>query len=265
MDPRDLLLALLARLPLAFADAGSWLLAWTWWWVLPVRRRVAVENLARALPEAPPRRTLTRMFHDIALGYVELLHYDRGGNVRVEVDAAEVPPGSILLSGHGGSWDLALVASAEVLPIVIFLRTPANPWVRTRLAGLRERHGVGALETGTRMDAAYDALSQGRSVYFVQDQHFANGLPSVFFGRPARTSAGLAAAVLRTGRPVFAAWPVRLGRGRHQLRFERLDLPTPTGDRAVDAQAITDATNRWYEARIRERPHGWLWLHRRWK
>ncbi len=264
MDPRDGLVWLAARVPLAVADALAWIVAWTWWWLVPVRRAVAVDNLRRALPAVPVRPTLTRMLHDIVLSYFELLRYDRGV-LPVLVDAAAVPPGSILLAGHGGAWDLGLVASADVLPIAIFLRTPASPWVRRRLAELRSRHDVGAMLTGTTMEAAYAALAAGRSVYFVQDQRHEKGLDSPFFGRPARTSAGLAAAVLRTGRPVYGAWPVRLGRGRHRIVYTPVELPARTGDRNADVQAITDAVNRWYEARIREHPHGWLWLHRRWR
>lgn len=264
MDPRDGLLWLAARVPLGWVDGFAHLVAHLWWWVLPVRRRVAVENLRRALPEVAPRPTLIRMMHDLVLGYVELVQYERGG-VRVEVHAEGVPPGSILLAGHGGSWDLALLACADTLPIAIFLKTPSNPWVRARLAAFRARHDVGALETGATMEAAYAALAAGRSVFFIQDQHYARGIPSPFFGRPAATSTGLAAAVLRTGRPVWGTWPVRTGRGRHQLVFEPIPLPAPTGDRAADVQAITDAANRWYETQIRRRPHGWLWLHRRWK
>ncbi len=264
MDLRDVGLWLAARVPLVVADGLAWLVAWTWWWLVPVRRAVAVDNLTRALPGVPARPTLTRMMHDIVLGYFELLQYERG-RVVIEMDATAVPPGSLLVAGHGGSWDLGLVASADALPLSIFLRTPTNRWARDRLAALRARHDVGALLPGTTLDAAYAALEAGRSVFFVQDQRYARGIDSPFFGRPARTSTGLATAALRTGRPVYAAWPVRLGRGRHRIQFVALPLPAPTGDHAADRQAITDQVNRWYEAQIRAYPPGWLWLHRRWQ
>lgn len=263
-DPRDGLLWLLARVPLRVADAAAWLVAWTWWWVLPIRRRAGVENLRLALPGEPPRPVLTRMMHDLVLGYVELLQYERGG-VRVEIDTRALTPGALLVSGHGGAWDLALLACADRVPLVIFLRIPADPWARRRLAELRARHDVGALETGATLDDAWAALEAGRSVVFVQDQRHSRGIWSPFFGRPARTSTGLATAVLRTGRPVYAAWPRRAGLGRHVLTWEELVLPALSGDRAVDRQRLTDAVNAWYEARIREAPHGWLWLHRRWR
>ena len=238
------------------ASAGAWVVAFLWWWVVPVRKGVAVDNLRASLPDEHPRRVLTRMMHDLVLGYVEMLRF---GSLRITVEgASEVPPGSILLGGHGGSWDVALLAWAEHIPLAIFLRTPTNPWVRDRLAALRRAHDVEALETGARMPDAYAMLERGRSVFFIQDQRHHKGIDSPFFGRAAKTSTGLAAAVQKTGRPVFAAWQWREGVGRHRLRIERLPV-------RGDTQAVTDAANAWYEARIREHPHGWLWLHRRWR
>jgi len=263
MGPRDALVALLARLPLPFADALAWALAWVWWYILPIRRREAVDALRAALPEAAPRAVLVRMLHDLALGYVELLQFER---LVVTVDGADrVPPGALVLAGHGGSWDVALLAWADAFPLAIFLRTPTDAWTRRFLDAHRRRHDLVALETGATMDHAYAALDAGRSVLFIQDQRHAKGIASPFFGRPARTSAGIAAAHLKTGRPIYAAWQRRVGVGRHHLSIAPLPLPPLTGDRTADVQALTDATNAWYEAQIRAYPHGWLWLHRRWR
>ena len=262
-DPRDLLVAALSRLPLGVADTLAWLLAWTWWWILPIRAREASGQLVAAIPGSHPRRVLTRMMHDLALGYIEVLQLDR---VDVRIEGAEaVPAGSLILAGHGGSWDVALLRWADVIPLAIFLRTPTDPWTRDWLARHRAAHDVMALETGAKMEDAYAALDAGRSVYFIQDQRHHRGIPSPFFGRPARTSAGIAAAHIRTGRPIYGAWQWREGVGRHGMRIVPLAVPPLTGDRERDTQAITDLTNRFYEDRIREHPHGWLWLHRRWK
>jgi KDO2-lipid IV(A) lauroyltransferase len=259
----ELLVGLLRRTPLRLADALAWGVAWTWWWVLPVRRAVAVANLRLALPELPPRPVLTRMLHDLALGYVEILQLQRG-TVTFSVEGT-VPAGSLVLAGHFGSFDLCLVAWSDVVPLALYIRPPADPWARRLIAGIRADHGLLTLDPGTQLADGYRALEGGRSLMFVQDQRRQKGVDSPLFGQPARTAAGFAAAVLRFGRPVHAVWQWRTGVGRHQIRVEPLTLPAPTGDEAADIQAITDATNRWYEARIRERPHGWFWLHRRWR
>ncbi|MES2637931.1 MAG: lysophospholipid acyltransferase family protein [Myxococcota bacterium] len=267
MDPRDALVAVLARVPLRVADPLAWGIAWLWWWILPIRRRDAVDALRASLPDVAPRPVLTRMMHDLALGYVELLQFDR---LTITVEGAEhLPPGALVLGGHGGSWDVALLAWADTFPLAIFLRTPSDRWTRQFLAEHRARHDLVALETGATMDDAYAALEGGRAVFFVQDQRHAKGIPSPFFGRPARTSAGIAAAFAKTGRPIWAAWQHRVGVGRHHLCIAPLEIPPHLSphksDRTADIQALTDATNAWYEARIREYPHGWLWLHRRWR
>ena len=37
-----------------------------------------------------------------------------------------------------------------------------------------------------------------------------------------------------------------------------------TGDRTADIKAGVDAVNAFMEARIRERPQEWFWVHKRW-
>ncbi len=250
--------ALASFVPLPVASAAAWLVAWAWWWGAPIRKRVAVHNLARSLPEAPPRRVLPRMMHDLVLGYVELVQFDR---VAVEVTGTEGVAGAIVLAGHGGAWDLALLAWSRTFPVSIFLRTPKSRWVQAWLARHRDAHGVHRLETGAGMSAAYAALAAGRNVFFVQDQRHNRGPGVPFFGCEARTSLGAAVAHRKTGAPIYGAWQWREGTGRHRLHLERLDVAGAEGDDL----AVTAAINQFYARQIAARPHGWLWLHERWK
>lgn len=264
-----LLLAVLARLPLRAADALAWGLAALWWWGVPVRRGLAEANVRRAFPGWPRRRVarmLRRMMHDIVLGYVELLVSERTGRCMVEGEGVEgLPAGALVLAGHGGSWDIALLAMADRTPTALFLKPPANPAARAWIAEVRARHDVLGLGPGTTLADGYRALADGRALLLIQDQRHNAGLLSPFFGAPCRTSAGFATAVLDSGRPVYGVWQERLGLGRHRFRIEPMACPTPTGDRAADVQRITDAANEWYAERIRACPHGWLWLHDRWR
>lgn len=266
---RGALLFVLARLPLGAADRLAWLIAWLWWTVVPIRKAVAVQNVGRAFPEWPPskvRATLTAMLHNIVLGYIELLIAERTGATMVEaVGVEQLPPGSIVLAGHGGSWDLSLLALADRTPTALFLKPPSDPWARTQIAALRARHDLLGLSTGATLADGYLAMQSGRALLFIQDQRFNSGITSLFFGVPCRTSTGFAVSILRTGRPVYAVWQERLGLGRHRFWIAPFSMPARTGDDAGDVQALTDAANAWYADRIRERPSGWLWLHDRWK
>ncbi len=266
---RGAVVIILARLPLGVASGVAWFLAWAWWTVLPIRKRVAVRNLRRAFPEwsqARVRATLTAMLHNIVLGYIELLISERTGVSMVEaVGVEQLQPGSILLAGHGGSWDISLLALADATPTALFLKPPADPWARERIAALRARHGLLGLSTGATLADGYAALDSGRALLFIQDQRFNRGINSPFFGAACRTSTGFAVTILRTGRPVYGVWQQRLGVGRHRFWITPFSMPARTGHEALDVQALTDAANAWYADRIREHPAGWLWLHERWK
>ncbi len=246
--------AMLRKLPLGLASGLGWVLAWLWWTVLPLRRREAVDNLRHAMPELSPGPVLRRMMHDLVLGYVELFQFER---LQIDVTGAENVRGAIVIGGHGGAWDVALLAWAEAFPLAIFLRTPKDPFVAKLLADMRDAHGVVRMETGATMKDAYAQLESGRNVYFVQDQRHNKGPALPFLGRPARTSLGAAVASLKTGRPVYGAWQWREGVGRHRLHIAPLVVEGTAEERTVQM-------NRFYEEQIRARPHGWLWLHKRW-
>lgn len=246
---------LASRTPLRLASALAWVIAWVWWTVLPIRKRVAVANFRASFPDLQPRPALLRMMHNLVLSYFEFVQFE---HVAVTVEGAEGLFGVVIVAGHGGAWDATILGTAEVTPMTIFFRTPANRWVQALLARLRDEHGVQRLETGATMADGYAALAAGRNVYFVQDQRHNKGPAIPLLGRPARTSLGAAAASIKTGRPLYGAWQSREGIGRHTIRFERLDFEG-------DAAARTEAINRWYGEQIRMRPHGWLWLHDRWK
>ncbi len=247
---------MIRRLPLPLADAIAWGVAWVWWFVLPIRRDVAIANLRGALPGAPARATLVRAAHDVALGYLELGRSD----VRIDfVGADGPPPGAILVTAHLGSWDLGLLAAGRRHPLAIFLRRPSNRRVARWIDAARRDAGIEGLYDGARKEHGYAALAAGKHLVFVFDQRHARGIEVPFFGRPARTSPAAAAAHLRTGRPIWTVRMRRLGLGHHTLTYTPFEVPP-----GADAARITELLNLWIEDAIREAPHAWWWLHRRW-
>jgi len=263
-----LLAWLLARVPLWALAALSRALAWAWWTVLPVRRSLAVHNLAEAFPDLPPGPTLRRSFGDIVLGYGELLHLDRRGlpGLRFEghtdlMDHVGTGQGALLLAGHGGSWDLALAGAARCLdmPLSIMVLPPAHAGAAEVVEGLRARAGAELIHPRGGIKALMASVRAGRIGVVTLDQRQNTGTAIQFFGRPAWTSRGVGVMARRLGVPVYAVWQWREGTGRHVVRFEG-PLPLPE-----DSDDATRYCLWWYEQRIAEHPHGWLWLHDRWK
>jgi len=276
----DLLAFVLARLPLRLADALAWGLAWVWWTVLPVRREVARDNIARALPELDPSAhpaILRRSFHDIALGYLELLRFLRdpaSGASMVRTEGIEPMLALqregrpvLVLQGHFGAWDLVLLAHGRdrgLRPACV-VKPPADPWIAALVERARRTRDILLIPPRGSMDRVYSALADGRVVVFAMDQRFNEGIEVPFLGRPALTATGLAAAARRSGVPVFPVWQWREGPGRHVMRAEPAIELTWTDDAEADIARATACFNEILAERVRARPHGWLWLHRRWK
>lgn len=253
---------LLKWTPLAVAGPLCAGLAWLWWLLLPVRKAVATDNLARALPDLPPGPTLRAAFASIALGFIELLQVSRGTvTLTLHGDPGLLQRGqagqaNLFIGCHSAGFEAATHLFAAQVPTAAFVRPPRQAAARALMERLR-----GDLETlppHRSMDQGYAKLDQGRTLMFALDQRRAEGIPVQFFGRPAWTSPAVAVAAKRTGLPVFAGWISRSAPGVLHAHVQRLELE---GDIERDTQRMSD----WMEEQVRQEPQSWLWLHDRWK
>jgi len=243
-------------------------MSWVWWWVLPLRKRVAKENFQHAFPDMRPGPALREAVASMILGYAEFLRGTRKPCLDFEfqgfeplLERTKSGKGSLVLTGHGGAWELIGLASARdlKLPVTLIARRPTSASARRLVARLRAAAGLEILPPEGSFFQASKALRAGRVVVFLLDQRHNGGVPVPFFGRPALTSKGLALLAKRTGSPVFGAWAFRRGVGKH--RFVLSEALLVEGEPDEDTARFMAFT----EARIRECPEHWLWLHARWR
>ena len=82
-----------------------------------------------------------------------------------------------------------------------------------------------------------------------------------FFGIQTATIAGLSRIAALTGAKVIPAIPTRQADGTVELRFYPAWENFPTNSPEADAQRMND----FIEARVREQPEQYYWLHKRFK
>jgi KDO2-lipid IV(A) lauroyltransferase len=177
--------------------------------------------------------------------------------------------GAVLITGHLGSWELLAAALIRAgFPLSVIAREANDGRVNEFLVGLRRRFGVRTVLRGSP-GAARDilrTLKNGEVLGCLIDQDTrVEGVFVDFFGRPAFTPTGPTTLALRGGAPVVLASCWREPDGRHRARLE----PPLTLDRgpdlAADVARHTATFTAWLEARIREHPDQWVWIHRRWR
>jgi len=244
--------------------------------------KVALSNLERAygpaMSEAERRRIARacwrhygRITADTA-AFPRLTQGDIGTRIRYDgVDALkgayEEGKGVLLVMAHFGHWELIAYMQAFLgYPLVGIAKTLENPRLEAMLVKLRTGSGNVAVPKEGGVRAALRALAAGRGMVVMIDQDAReSGIFIPFFGRPASTISTVGTMHVRTGAAVVAAFSYPEPGGVWRVEYRRLTFPNLSGDTERDVRRITIETTELLEARIREHPELWLWMHRRWK
>lgn len=233
---------------------------------LPKLRRVANQNLQFAMPHRNAAAVIHGVFDSIARMLVTFARFpginrDNVGQwLRIQglehLEAALARGRGVLFAtGHLGNWELSAFAFALLnRPISIVVRPLDNPRIDAFVEKTRALSGNKSIGKRDYVRGILQALSKNQMVGVLVDQHDQDGVPILFFGRPAMTSTGIARFAAKTGAavvPGFALWSSE--EQKYILRF----FPALEPD--------TQAIHHQIESVIREYPDQWLWIHRRWK
>jgi KDO2-lipid IV(A) lauroyltransferase len=274
----DIITALLRLLPV---DAASALGGGAMKAIGPLSKahRIAGLNLTLAFPEmgeSERRRILNAQWENFGRYIIELLMMDRltPASGRIEVVGAErlaaVAAGktaNVFVSGHFSNMEIMpAVILAAGIDCVVTGRAVNNPYVNARIIESRRRYGVTVFapkgSEGTRELLA--ALKVGRSVALMNDQKNNRGVAAPFFGHLCHTASGPTKLAL-LGSGVLQPMSVQRTKGaRFRVVVHEPIVLERTGDRASDVAAGVRQINAFVEARVRERPEEWWWVHRRW-
>lgn len=248
---------------------------------LGITRR-ARRNIARAMPElseAEIERIVIGMWDNLGRTAFEYAHLDKFSRPeerhRIEVVGIEpllahaaTGKGGMLVSGHFANWELMpLVMRLEGLDGGGVYRAANNPYVNDWMVTMRRElivpDQIAKGPKGARL--LIQAIRDKRFVAMLIDQRLSEGVESSLFGLPAMTTPTPAVIALRYGAALVPASIVRTEGAHFRVTVhDAVELrkdAEPTGE----ILRVTQILNDFLEARIRERPESWFWLHNRWK
>ncbi len=243
------------------------------------RQRLADRNLRLAFPDMSAARRaeiLAAQWENVGRYFIEFMMMDRltPANGRVEVVGwerlraiAEHGPPVVFVSGHLSNFEImpsAILAAG--VPCVITGRAANNPYFNAAMIRSRRRYGVKMFapkgSDGTRDLLA--ALARGESVALMNDQKNNQGVAAPFFGHLAHTASGPTKFALRSAGVIQPMSVQRLKGARFRVIAHEPILLERTADRQADVEAGVRRINAFIEARVRERPEEWWWVHKRW-
>jgi KDO2-lipid IV(A) lauroyltransferase len=247
---------------------------------LSVSRR-AHRNLKLAMPEltrAEREAIVYKMWDNLGRTFAEYPHLEQfwalKPGARIEIAGIEHAysaiakgKGGLFVSGHLGNWEIMPMCVRHAgLEGGIVYRPPNNPYVDRWITAQRMAHCLPTMAPKGPEGAKViiQLLKKNAFIAMLVDQKMNNGIEVPFFGHPAMTTQAAAQLSLKYGAPLVAVKNERLGGPRFRVTIYPEITIEPTGDRAADIRALTIKLNAFLEARIREAPEMWLWLHSRW-
>jgi KDO2-lipid IV(A) lauroyltransferase len=245
------------------------------------RRRVTLDNLARAFPGRPAaeRRRIARgVFRHFGRMAFELLKFSALAPddmlARVEFDGEEharqayaAGRGVLFLTAHFGYWEINGLAHAlHIAPIGVMARPLDNPLLHGLLERARQSTGNFVIYRKGGIRRTLRAIESGQGVAILIDQHIhgSDATHVDFFNRPAATTTSLAALALRTGARVIPVFAIPTAPGRYRMIYERA-VDVPPADSADPIREFTQRCTDVLEMYVRRYPELWLWMHRRWR
>lgn len=248
-------------------------------------RRISIQNLTIAFgnekSEAEIKALATEMFVQLGKNVGDVLratsHADTleklnefvvmKGFENFEV-ADRKGKGVVFVACHLGAFEFQITSMALRGLNFMVIGTPLKD---KRLNDLmwkhRNKNGTNYVERDKATYPMLKTLKAGGSVALLIDQD-TNKVKNTFvnfFGRPASTPIGAALMALKTGASVLPAFS-HLGEDGMQHIEILPEIPLRiTGNEEDDIQYNTQVFTNLIEARIRQYPAQWIWMHERWK
>jgi KDO2-lipid IV(A) lauroyltransferase len=258
-------------------------LAWLAADVLQIRGRVVEENLRTAFPEkseADRKKIARQMWQHLLLMVCEIaqihrkIHetnwrdfveiYDKRRWIRAVCKSGP----KVCVTGHFGNFEaLGHVSNFWGFRTYTVARTLDNPYLERLVSRFRASMGQRLLPKSNSAGQADEVLRTGGILALLGDQHAGQrGCVVDFLGRPASCHKALALFALLNRAPVMVVTCTRTDRPMHFSMG--LDAMIDPADNAQEFESVEELT-QWYndalEARIRQQPDQYWWLHDRWK
>lgn len=242
------------------------------------RRKVGATNLQKCFPEwseAERAAVLKQHFKHMAKLMLEygLYWYAPAERLRLLVryrdkhhlDNALAQGKVILLYPHFTAFEMAVYTLNQDVPLTSMYSHQQNKTLDEQI--LKGRHRYNNVFLIGRTEGLRAIIKQIRKsnapFLYLPDQDFgrADSIFVNFFGIPTATITGLSRIAVMTGARVVPAIPTREADNTVTLRFYPAWENFPTESAEADTQRMND----FIEARVREQPEQYFWLHKRFK
>ena len=270
------------RVPYSVGKGLSWVIAYSAFSILRVRRKIVLENLQRVFgTEYTPserKRIALNSYRHFALMLFEFIQFpalsqeDLTENIQISglehyQSAIAQNKGLIIISGHLGNWEYAL-ARLHLFnhDVIAYARPIHNKSVNEWINSIRRSWKISTVGTRYSIRDIIQTLKQNKIIGFLIDQDAGrHGIFIDFLGQPASTYKGPAYCAIKSGTPILFFVVVRNKKIDYDFIIEPPFWVNPAKPMEEEIHRITKEITVRLEYYIRKYPEQYFWFHRRWK
>lgn len=260
----------------------SSLIAFFFYYIIPIRKDVTIDNLTKAFPDFSEKKirqiaygsyksfciTLAEILYMPWLSLDELKDEVICENRDLIVQRFNEGNGVILLSAHFGNWEfLATSVAAQIdKKFCVVVKPQRNPYVTNWMNKVRTRWTNDVVPLGVSIRNVFSVLLNKGIVAMVADQRGPEGSIKLnFFGRMTSVYTGPAILSLKTNAPLIYGIVIRQKDFTYKVEFTEIDRNNLPDDQEEKIKLLSERSLKHLEKIIKQYPEQWLWMHRRWK
>lgn len=278
-----LLLSFLCRvLGLQLSRKFSSFISLFFFYILPIRKDVVLDNLKHAFPKLPLNeinKIAYGSYKNFAITLVEILYLPWTTDEQIKkviqfhnLDLINIKEqennGVILLSAHFGNWEYCAISAGVLLnkKLSVIVKSQRNPYVNNWLNRARTRWTNEIVPLGVSIRNIYAELRNKGIIALVADQRGPeDSIKLEFFGRKTSVYTGPAILALKMNSPLIYGISIRQPDFSYKVEIIEISKENLPNDFEEKVKVLSERMLNYLEKIIRENPDQWFWMHKRWK
>lgn len=280
---------LAAILPLRAGHLTSQVLGTLFFYSVPRRRRIAMDNLRHVFQGEKTDPEISALARKSCYSFIASLFEtakfvsylsSSEGRKRIDANEEDLKPllekvcklhrqsnGCIFVTPHIGNWEFLPFAGFRLgIPLMIVVRPLDNAYLQRWLFSEREASGQLIVPKTNSIHLLQRALRQGKSIGMLPDQSTMRAISVEYLGRKATTTPIPALLAVLHNRPIVVLACCRKSKDfRFEARISDPIWPRADADEKIEIFRLTEAMNREMGAIVRQYPEQYFWMHDRWK
>lgn len=274
---------LIPLFPLRFSQFTAKLWGYFFYYVIPIRKKVAYKNLKLAFPEKNNReikRIIKGCYVNVLIVIMEFIYFPKLTIAKIQqlIQATNADlinkklsegKGLILISAHFGNWELMAFGVSQMcgVPFNIIIKEQANKLLDRKINEIRELRRNKLIDMNQSLREVLTLLRNNKIVAILGDQSAPREslVKADFFIKNVPTFEGAARFALKTGTKVLFGVPTRNKDYSYSLTLHEIDVCKYGEYNEVNIRKLTQEHVDLLIEHIRANPDHWLWFHKRFK